>query len=238
MTWYRASAAAVLCFLPSVLIAAAEPDAAQYVVQIQIAVAAGGVSFKTEAHHVTTDDGGDLTTVGEIDTMRVGELELDLDSASMWGGHDTPPDGSGVEVLSAPQIVIPAGTKGTVRSGSAVQYLERRDAECYTVHTLPREASPGIVLTLEANPAPAADDGGETATLDFTLRVSTISRREPVPGLDLDLGRPTINTKEVDSRLNARLGHWNLLTSHITRDPDAVEPETLLVLVRLIRPTG
>lgn len=240
MSWYRFPAAAVLCLLPGALIAAAEAASAPYVVQVQIAVAARDVSFNAEAHSVTTGDGTGFTSVGEIETMRVGDLELDLDSPSIWGGHDTPPEGSGVELLSAPQVIIPAATKGTVRTGTVAQYqyLERRDADCYIVQTLPPEASPRIVLTIVPTPGPPTDDGRATVTLDFHLKVTTIGNREPVPGLNLDVGRPIIASNEVDRRLTARLGRWNLLTSHIGRNPDAAEPETLFVLVRITRRAG
>jgi hypothetical protein len=234
MNWPQDLAVAALCLtLSGATAATAEDQPRTFVIQFQVLVLATGVPFTAETHRA--DSGDELAWVGAIDTMRVGEVELDLDSDLMWNGQAEPPAGSGIELLTAPQVVIAEGTTGVVRSGSAIQYLERRDEGCYSVQTLPPDASPGVVLTVVPKTGPDQEDGTKTVDLDFSVRIATIGDRQPVAGLDLDVGRPTINAKEVKSRYNYPLGRWNLLTSHFSRDPAKPDGERLLVLVRAKR---
>jgi hypothetical protein len=209
----------------------ASDDPDRYVIETQVIVT--DRSFTMEAHSASTDT--EVVSVGDVDTMTIGDEELDLAADWIWGSEAGPPEDSGIELLTAPRMVVPAGERAQLRSGAAVQYLEQRDDDCFTLETLSPEASPGVYLEVKPVAGPRQDDL-ETVDLDYMLRVSTIAGREVIPGVGLDVGRPTIQTKEVSSRHRCTVGRWSLLTTHISRDPNEPETDKLIVLIRVSRP--
>ncbi len=235
-------AATIACFavLTVAGTSAAEPPDL-YVIELQVVATSHKWTLDARSVHTAEDKtplgtAESLTTVGGILSMKIGDLEVDLESNEMWAGEANPPEGSGIEVLTAPRIVVPAGEEAQLRIGSAAQFLELRDNDCFTVETLPPDASPGFNLELVAEGGPPEEDGAETVSLDLTLRVATIGERQPLPGVTLDVGRPKILTQEINSRYTYPLERWNLVTSHISRDPTEPDGEKLLVLIRVTRP--
>ena len=203
-----------------------------YLIELQVLVATGQKVTMVAGNAVTSEE---LVSVGDVSHMTVGDMTVDLSAELMWAGQAKPPAGSGIELLTAPSLRVRANQAAAMRSGSTVQYLEQTKEGCYAVRTLPADISPGIFLDLVPGAGSKDERGVETVELDLKLRISTIGERAPVPGFQLDVGRPIVRSKETASRYRYRLGRWNLVTSYITREP---EKETLLVLIRVTRPAA
>lgn len=228
--WLR-FALVVACWLvfPVVAVSTDQPEAEVYIIAFQIVTTDRGW-MESQA----IDDAG--SPPREIRRLTIGDLVVDLDAEHLWNGRPTPPDGSGVTVLSMPRVAVPADEKGTMRSGSTygAQYLEWDGNGCYQAKTLPPELHPGLVIDVVPHGNRPSDQPG-TVYLDLHLKVSTLGEREPVHGLDLDVGKPTVRIDEFDTHGRFRLDRWSLVTTQLSRDLTNRPDETLLVFVRASR---
>ncbi len=222
-----------LSFVPG---ARGEDYSDQYVITLQVIVT--DQKFTMDCQRIDTgEDSDDLISVGDIYAMTVGDIVLDLESDLIWNGQATPPENSGIELLTAPQLVVPAGESAELRTGATVQYFEKQNEDCYVVRTLPLDSSPGIFMEIMPTAGPDGEDGVETVHLDFKVRIVTIGERAPVPGVNLDVGQPNgIHMKGIESTYTYSLDRWNVISSHLARDDAEKNGEKLLILVRVKRP--
>lgn len=200
-----------------------------YLIESQVLVVTGQkmtmISRSSQQHE-------DVLSAKNIDTIKIGDLSLDLDADWIWSTPDGPPPDSGIELLTAPRVVVQAGGQVQTRSAKSVQYLEPGDNGCLEVRSLPAEDSPGFFLDLVPRPGPADETGAETVDLKLKLRISTLGERAVIPGVNLDVGRPALHSKEIESVYHYRLGKWNLISSYLSPEP---EKQVLVVLLRVSR---
>lgn len=177
-----------------------------------------------------------VASATEVSTITIGDLTLDLDDDHLWGGQPIPSEGSGIKVLSKPRVSIPPGGAAKMRSGgpSEIQYLELQGEDCYSVSTLLPDFTPGLIIEVAAQEGRPDDQPG-TVYLDIKTQVTILGGREPVPGLNLDVGKPTVQFFELNTHKRFRLDRWNLMTSQVSRDLTNLDAETLLVFFRASR---
>jgi hypothetical protein len=229
MKWKSAlTLTAVFLILSTTGQAENDPDD-HYVIELQVLVASDQ-QLVMQSRSVTTEE--DLTSVGGVYEMTVGDITVDLEADLMWNGKAEPPKDSGIELLAAPRISVKANQSASMRSASTVQYFEQQDDDCFVLRALPPDASPGIFLDVKPEAGPTDQKGAETVDLDLTLRISTLGERAALPGVSLDVGRPTLHSRETSSAYRYRLDRWNVISSHITQEP---KKETLVLLIRVTR---
>jgi len=205
-----------------------------YLMEFQIVVT-NKQQIEIQSSAITSD--GNLTTATEVSLMRIGDMTLDFDAEFLWDGRSVPPEDAGITVLSMPQLIVPAGEKATVRSGSSgqVQFLERQEGDCYKIQSLPPEFAPGVFIEVVPRIA-QPDDPPNTVRLDLSLEVTVVTTREILPGVNLDVGRPNLIKQESYTKDHRfRLDRWNLMTTHLSRDLANPNQETLVVFLRVSR---
>lgn len=216
--------------------AAAATDAERYVVSMYVLTidAAPGETIELRGDRLDLSlrqQSSSLSNVTEeVVEIRVGETVLDLRHDQLvYDGRFEPPEG--VEILSAPQLVVEASQEAVVRSGAALHYIERDEDGCLRVEQMPDEWSPGVTLRIVASPgAPEAD--ADRVFLDFESKVVTAGKREPLAGVPFDVGRPVIQTREMKSLKELEAGRWALLAaSALWPAEDEDGPATFLVLL-------
>ena len=219
--------ACLLVFVASTGIAA-EKKVDVYQIDLKVLVTQGQ-SFEIEAGNVVPDD--DPFFIGGIDAISIGDIRLDLDADKIWNGKASPPEDSKIEVLTTPSLRVEENGQAVLRSATTVQYFQKAGEDCYTIHTLPPETSPGVFVEVFPRKGPDREDGAETVELDLTLKVNTIGGRASVPGvwIGFEVGAPTMSSKEMVSKHLYSLGRWHAIGTFLSRGP---ERETLLVLLR------
>jgi hypothetical protein len=165
------------------------------------------------------------------DRVDIGDLRLEIGDELSWNGEAEPPPGSGVELVAAPRVGTLVGREAKVSmTEGPAEFFESSEGGCYRLATLKPEGSPGLYIAM--TPQAVADHSSDAIDLDFSLRVVTITSRQPLPGVGLDVGRPVIGTQELTSRFRLTQGRWSLLSGHRVSDLANPEGDYLLVLVR------
>lgn len=219
--------------LPILVGAADDSPDHHYLVEFQVVVA---VEERIAFTSRLMESDGVVTPASGVSTLTIGDLVLDLDKDDLWGGRPEPPEDAGITVLSMPQLIIPAGEKATLRSGgqTEIQYLEWQSENCYTVKTLPPEFPPGLLIEVASREGRPDDQPG-TVYLDMKIQVTVVGERVPVRGLNLDVGKPAVQTNELNTHKRFQLGRWDLLTTQFSRELKNRDAETLLVFMRASR---
>jgi len=170
---------------------------------------------------------------GDAQEIRVGDTVLDLGhDQPLFDGRPEPPEG--VQILSAPQLVVEADQEAVVRSGAPLHYMERDEDGCLRVEQMSDEWSPGVTLRIVASPRPTGADA-DRIFLEFESKVVTAGEREQLVGVPFDVGRPVIQTRETRSFAELQAGRWTVLSAsalHPAKDDDG-QAAFLLLLFRV-----
>jgi hypothetical protein len=111
----------------------------------------------------------------------------------------------GVTVLAAPKLAVVAGRSGVIhiQTQQIFSYLEPLgDGEFKAKHTDPTEL--GMKFVLGVQPIESDERSVELSPLEIQLAV--LDGREPVDGLDLDVGKPIVATRSLKTTAKIKLG--------------------------------
>lgn len=129
----------------------------------------------------------------------------------------------GVDLLSAPRITVRAHSPAQVRVVGTVSYFAARPDGLYELKT----CEPGITLDCVVAPKGAGEVELESALVQLTIQ-----GRKPVPGVTADVGEPTLQRREIKTRVTTKLGSWVLLGgTEMTNADDS--RSSLLVFTRV-----
>ncbi len=181
-------------------------------IQVLSAQSSEGAPLKVATGHgaMSLPAGSSSFAAADVRSFEVGGVTIALDGTVTYDGASTPPEGSAVQLLSAPRIVTPAGQTVSVRSGSqGGQYFEAGDDGCYRLREVPPAEQPGLRLELELDPV--SGSSSPQVRVVHNLELVTLSGREPLPGVLLEVGRPRTRKASFNSNMTIDLGSWNLL---------------------------
>ena len=106
-----------------------------------------------------------------------------------------------ISLMTAPRIRVRNGEVAEIRVESVqkLEYFERRSDDLFELKRMSEPTGLGIlmILTLEK-------DGRIRLNLEIVLR--SVEKREPVPGVTLQVGRPILQTREHKAELLVRPG--------------------------------
>ena len=112
---------------------------------------------------------------------------------------------AGCKLLSSPIIITTAGQTAEIRvSEKPTQFFVKRRDGSYELQQLPAQNEPGITLTATAT----TGSSDETVNLKAKLKCCSILKREELPGVSLDVGVPTVATREQQFNLELKLDNW------------------------------
>lgn len=110
-----------------------------------------------------------------------------------------------VDVLSRPQVRTISGQPATVQihsSPTAIPYLARTGPRSFEQRDFAVETPLGI--TVELTPSLAGDDTIEVSPM--AIAMTTLDGREPVAGLDLEIGKPIVSTRSLKTSITLANG--------------------------------
>lgn len=125
--------------------------------------------------------------------IKVGDRSWVISPSSMLR-HDNHPSPPPFTILSAPSIGFKVNKPASLNIGQVIPYLTRDDTGCLTVH---EDESLFEGITIEVNADKADDKGVSLST--FKVGMSTLTGRQPIEGVPLDVGRPIIHTQTLSA---------------------------------------
>ena len=72
-------------------------------------------------------------------------------------------------------------------------------------------------------------------SIKIDLQVNTLTDREKLPGVSLDIGRPLMQTRRIQTQMVIQLGQWMWLRGEQLQDVASGKREHLLILLRVTR---
>src|ERR1041385_8205364 len=109
-------------------------------------------------------------------------------------------------VLSAPRVTTVAGKKAQICIlKDPPQYFERQSDGSFQLRQMGDKYSLGITLTVTTT----AGTTDQIVKLDAQVKYNSIQQREQLPGVSLDVGKPTIRTLERRFDLETVFGNSN-----------------------------
>lgn len=115
-----------------------------------------------------------------------------------------------VSVLAAPKLAVIAGQSGVIQLQSAqvFTYLEPLgEGKFQAKHTAPTELGMKFVLGVQ----PVIGDTQAVEVSPLEIELSVLDGREPVEGLDLDVGKPIIATRSLKTTAQMKLGDKRII---------------------------
>ncbi len=136
------------------------------------------------------------------------DVELVMEGKTLtWDGKPQP-DAPGIVLLSRPSIRTLENLKASIEISdqAPLQYFEAAQRGLYALRALEvGENVPGVLLGVSPRHIP---DGEGNIELDFVFRVTTVTRRERLEGVDLNVGRPILGSTRSEGLVTVRDGEW------------------------------
>lgn len=136
------------------------------------------------------------------------EVELVMEGKTLTWDGEPEPDAPGIVLLSRPNILTNENLKASIviSDQAPLQYFVQAPRGLFALRSLEvGEDAPGVLLG--ASPRPVTDGDGKIE-LDFEFRVTTVTRRERLEGVELNVGRPILSSIRSEGLLTVRDGEW------------------------------
>jgi len=137
------------------------------------------------------------------------EEKLSLDGPRFaWSGGRNPPDR--FSLIATPTVPLAPGKPVTLLSTAPVQYLEKLANGTLSVREIERDSpeAPHCRLTFAIGPAGGA---GQDLHLACDLDIATVSARQNLAGVALDVGKPELARSKEKLDAVVRLDEWSAL---------------------------
>jgi hypothetical protein len=169
----------------------------------------GNISFESEYLEVTK--AGKEGVAKELMSftrakLTVAGVELLADEGGWtWVGKDRPPEGSRIEVIASPKLLVLFDQSFVVEIGSEqpIEYFEKRPDGLFELKKLHEKT--GFTLSGKVE-----RPGGEQIILrDLTIRLQSVEKRQPIEGASLDVGYPIVRTHESITTVAVKPGGYH-----------------------------
>lgn len=107
-----------------------------------------------------------------------------------------------VEVLSRPHVKSPLGQAAEIQVSCEppqIAYLVRTGDKTFELREAAAQPTLGVTISLTAQSD--AENPGQIEILPLKASTTTFDGREPVPGVDLDIGKPIISTRSLETSI-------------------------------------
>lgn len=138
---------------------------------------------------------------------KLNDVELVMEGETLtWDGKPEPDDPF-IVLLSRPNLMASEGIEASVAIGQTgpVQYFEKV-GELYALRSL--EVEDNFIGIEFGATVRSKSDGEGRIELDFKFRVSSVTSRESIEGVMLNVGRPILRTTGSEGLLTVRDGEW------------------------------
>ncbi len=107
-----------------------------------------------------------------------------------------------IEILSRPHIRAPLGQPAEVQVSCGtpqIAYLVRTGKKTFELREAAAQPALGLMIKLTAQVA--AEDSGRIEISPLAISTTTFDGREPIPGIDLDVGKPILSTRKLETSI-------------------------------------
>ena len=169
---------------------------------------------------------------GELGDLQIGSwtVTLDENGSLLWNGKPGLPAEANVDLITEPSLRVIAGMKAVIMTRSQLQYFEATGDGLYALRTAEQEDAPGVELGCTVTP-----DKKDRVVLDIDLKLVLMERREAIPGVKLDVGRPVLLTHAISSRLSIAQDRWALVSAQQVESASEDGGHVLLCFLRVRR---
>ena len=170
--------------------------------------------------------------VGGLGNLQIGSwtVTLDENGSLLWNGKPGLPAEANVDLITEPSLRVIAGMKAVIMTRSQLQYFEATGDGLYALRTAEQEDAPGVELGCTVTP-----DKKNRVVLDIDLKLVLMERREKIPGVKLDVGRPVLLTHAISSRLSIAQDRWALVSAQQVESASEDGGHVLLCFLRVRR---
>jgi lipopolysaccharide export system protein LptA len=139
-----------------------------------------------------------------------------------------------IAMLSAPQIVALENQEARIEiKEEPLEYLEKTDTG-FEPRKMAEKDAPGVSLTVKGRRVEDGEPG--EIRIDWTASIVTLTGRQPLPGVKLDVGMPVISAQEVTSVIELFDGKWWLLAKLAALEKNGKKPVLIFAQVSEITP--
>lgn len=131
-------------------------------------------------------------------------------------------------LIGTPKVTVRAGREAKIIISHGVQYFEHIKDDTYKLKTLSDETDAGVFLTAIMTP-----HGRDKVGLSIGFRFTTLKSREKLPGLNLDVGAPIMNSNQTDTHVVVEPDTWAVLGISTLTDTASGKPECLVIMGRV-----
>jgi hypothetical protein len=109
-------------------------------------------------------------------------------------------------VLSAPRVTTVAGATATFAVlKNPPQYFEKQSSGSFRLRQMGHQYEIGVTLKVTTTPG----SSNENVKVDYQVTFCSILRREPLPGVSLDVGLPTMDILKSHCSFEMKLDGWS-----------------------------
>lgn len=135
--------------------------------------------------------------------LRIGTMHFEFaEDGGLWDGKPRPGNPSEVVVLASPRIRTAPRQSAELqlRSRERYQYMVKTNENQFEL----KETELDTGLKWSCRVAPQADP--VVRLEEFTISLAALEGREPIPGVDLPIGKPVVRTDTDTTTMNLTLG--------------------------------
>jgi len=158
------------------------------------------------------------TVVQSPGTLRLGDTVLSLQgSGYRWSSGEAAP--ASTAAVPVQPLHIQFNQPATIRCTAPTQYLEKQADGTFRIHEIAANSPdvPRYLLTFVAEPA---DNAALNLLVTCRSEIATVLSREPIPGVDLEVGRPRLGVRRDEIKLAMRVGEWAALLLRAPMESD------------------
>jgi hypothetical protein len=187
---------------------------------------------RIEMHPSEGSEGAGSVVFGELGELQIGSwtVTIDDDGSLLWNGKPGLPAEANVDLITEPRLRVIAGRKAVIMTRSQLQYFESTGDGLYALRTTDQENAPGVELGCTVTP-----EEEDRVVLDIDLKLVLMERREEIPEVKLDVGRPLLLTRAISSRLLIAQDQWALVSAQQVESASDDGGHFLLCLLRVRR---
>jgi hypothetical protein len=183
---------------PPASVSRAEPEVESNLVQVRLLL----IELRGDAKRALKEAGFSAvgrsegrrrdTVIGDAVLIEIGPGSLD----SLKQNADS------LDVLSAPRITTELGQASSIEISTGpvnLPYFVRTGAKTFELKESVAEARLGIRIQLTVRPVAGQDD--KLSVSPIKISMTTLDGREPIEGVDLDIGKPIVSTRTLETSM-------------------------------------
>lgn len=180
-------------------------DATHFRIEVQIV----RVTTNISGNGLTSRTLPGLEGLNHVVHEKWGDVEFVMDGETLTWNGEASPDAPGIILLSNPRITTAGGKSAIVKMSdqTPLHFFEAVPGGLFALRSFEPVDGSGPGVELGVTPRQRSNEKGEIK-LDFSFRVTTVGDREELEGVELNIGRPILQTTRSEGPVTVRDREW------------------------------